>query len=443
MDTPSRIAVVFRVLVATAVIALPAVVTSQDLPVIPDTTFQAVWTRVRSDFAQELNRATITERQAVFVRMIDRLVKDPQIASARNTPAYQKALQQLIVEHPDSALAQSVNAPLTNPVSNQVLERSGFSDLIALSADARKLFSADNSAVTINLNAVALLGGGMQGNRSAPYVYSRREGWRRLGGTFTFGGKIPERELTGISGIPSADTMLDAVAWDVKVRVVGDRDPRAARWYPLLLGEMGTTVELITRVVALPGNPADVGPLLAAADVVAKRDLAEARRAIASSLQVSVKVAGQHITEQAGMNKYAGVVMLDKGFKGLDVTGNVIYSAADAPALNATDPFRTRDLQFAAGLTGSVLKDAVALNRAIELTAAISGRVPLHDRAVPIDRKRVVKANVSVALPFQTKAKIPISVTYSNDPNNLTKEHIVSGQVGFSYDFGAIWGLLK
>jgi hypothetical protein len=426
-------------------LAMPAGASAQNATV-PDEVFNRVWAQVRDEFARELEQTPAPERQALFVRMLDRVISHEEIVSARNTPAYRKALLTLVSELPDSSLAQSVNAPLTNPGSNQILERSGFSDLLALAADARKLFSADDSAVSINLNAVALLGGGKGGNdRSAPYLYARNEQWRRVGGTFTFGGKVPEKEITGITGVPSANTLLDAVAWDVKVRVVGDRDPRASRWYPLLAGELGGDLELAARVLTAPGvDVADIGALRAAANTVVGRQLTVARREVEQSLQISVKFAGQHITEQRGKNRYSGALMLDTGFgPGLDATANLSFSAADAPRTALGLPVRTKEWQFAAGLTGSVLKDALAPGRAVELTAAASGKVPVDDLATPMNRKRVLQANVSLAVPFQAKAKIPISVTYSNDPNNLVKQNIVSGQIGLSYDFGAIWGALK
>jgi hypothetical protein len=411
---------------------------------VPDGVFARVWTRVMGDFAVDLARTPAADRQAVYEQIVDRVMSDAEITRLRDTPGYRNALVQIVGELPDSALAQSVNAPLTNPGSNQLIERSGFTELVALAADARKLFSADDSAVSVNLNAVALFGGGKAGDRSAQYLYARRELWRRIGGTVTFGGKVPEKAITGISGVPSAETLFDALSWDVKVRVVGDRDPRASRWYPLLVGELGDDVELAARIVSMPDVPLeDVAALRAAATRVVGRQLAAARDRIARSLQVSVKFAGQHLTEQAGRNKYSGALMLDKGFGGgVDVTANVSYSAADAQQANAS-PFRTREWQFAAGVTGSVLKDAIARGRAVELTAAASGRLPVDAEAVAVERKRVLQANVSVSLPFQASAKIPLSLTWSNDPNNLVKQNFVSGQVGLSYDFGAIWKLLQ
>ena len=411
---------------------------------IPSEDFNGAWNRAAQRFGAELKSAAgPDERRATYRKMLEHFLADPVFAERRSSPGYQAALAQLVLELPDSALAQSTNAPLTNPASNQLIERSGSSQLIALAGDFRKLFSADESAVSLNLNAVALLGGGKAGERSAQYLYSNREGWRRLSGTITFGAKVPEKAITGLTGLPGADTLFDALSWDVKVRVVGDRDPRATRWYPLMVGKMGDTTELLGRILGLPVDPSDVGPLRAAADELLGIELAAATRQIASSLQASVKGSGVHLTNVEGKNKYSVAFMLDKGFHMADVTANVSYNVADVARPGAADPFKTKDIQLSGGLTGSVLKNAIVTGRAVEVSGSLKGRLFVDDDDVPLDRKNTFNLNATVTLPFQLKASIPVSFTWTNDPNNLTKEKYVSGQIGISYDFAAVWDVLK
>ena len=243
---------------------------------------------------------------------------------------------------------------------------------------------------------------------------------------------------------PNPDQLFDVIAWDVKVRAIGDRDPRASHWYDLLIGRMGTVNELAAILPTHPSVPvADTGVVMdAASEVLASENRIAANR-VANSLLVSVKTSGQHLTQETDRNKYTLAFMVDKGFADLDFTANATFSAADAPAMGATDPFKTKDWQLSAALTGSVLKNALVNGRAAELSAALSGIIPLDDNDVPVDRKSIFKVNATLTLPFMDKAKIPLSFTYSNDPNNLTKEKYVTGQIGVSYDFGAIWSALK
>jgi hypothetical protein len=446
-----------------AVLGLAGQTAAQNLPTVDDARLESAIKAARAEIAPALTAAgtDATKRTDAYRQLLPRVIShlgDEFARVRRETPkaVYDEglkvptntrsvALQRFVAEEPDSASAQSLNAPLTNPGTNQILERSGGTDLFALAADLKQLFSADKSAVTLHLNAFALLGGtNAGGNRSAQYVYGRREGWRRLTGSVTFGAKLPEKEITGITGLPDAEKAFDAIAWDTKVRLIGDRDPRARHWYPLLLGDLGTVTEIAGRIALSPSlSPEEVTTVTAVVDEAIGAELKRANERIANSLQVSVKFSGQHLTQEANRNKYIGAVMLDKGFNGVDLTANLTYGAADAPAMEATDPFKTKDWQYSVGLTGSILKNAIVAKRSVELSLALSGIVPVDDDAIPVDRKKIYKVNSTVSLPFQQKGKIPISITFSNDPNNLKKEKYVSGQIGLSYDLGAIWDAFK
>ena len=363
---------------------------------------------------------------------------------AKDSGLYSMRIAGTVQDLRESSVSASVNAPASNPAANQLVERSASTELVALAADLKTLFSADRSAVTLNLNALGLFRGTKDVNAGAQYLYSQRENWRRLTGAVTFGAKIPEKELSGVTGVPNPDQLFDVIVWDVKFRILGDRDPRASRWYGLFVDRLGTVDELAAIV---PGHPivpiADTSVASQAANEILGERLAIAANHVANSLLVSVKSSGQHLTQEAGRSKFTVAVMLDKGFADVDFTANATYSAADAPTMEATDPFKTKDWQVSAALTGSILKNSLVNGRAAELSASLSGIVPMDGDDVPVDRKSIFKANATLTLPFMDKAKIPLSFTYSNDPNNLKKEKYVTGQIGVSYDFGAIWSVLK
>jgi hypothetical protein len=453
--TPLRL---LRIALLVAAGCIPSASVYAQIPTVPPAMRDAALAAVQREFAGQLASATTdAAKEAVYRQMFEALI--------RNESLYQKLtpqqLKQIIVNDSsvatksivdvgrnirESAIAPSTSAPLSNPTSTQLVERSASTELLALAADLKQLFSADGSAVTLNLNALGLFRGSQtkEVNAGAQYLYFQREQLRRLTGSVTFGAKIPEKELTGITAIPDPDKLFDAIAWDVKFRAYGDRDPRASRWHELFIDRLGTVTELAATVPTHAIVPlSDTRFALTAASEVLGNELRAAANRVSNSLLVSVKFSGQHLTQETGRNKYLVGTMVDKGFADLDFTANATFSAADAPAMNATDPFRTKDWQVAAALTGSVLKDALVKGRAAELSASLSGIVPMDDAGVPVDRKRIVKVNTTLTLPFMDKAKIPLSFTYSNDPNNLTKEKYVTGQIGVSYDFGAIWDLFK
>lgn len=428
-------------------VAVEATAQSSRLPAltVDDQLFADAWSDAARGFEGRLgNAAAGAERQRVFREILERFLADARFSTRRASPEYRYAIGMLVAELPDSSINPSTNSPLSNPVANQLVERSTFTQLLSLAGDFKSIVSADASAVSLNLNAVALVGGGKAGDRSAPYLYARREALRRLGGSVTFGAKIPEKAITGIKGLPASDQLFDAISWDVKLRVFGDRDPRASRWYPLLIGEMGDTTELLARILGLRVDPSQVGDLRQAATDVLGQRLTEAKERIASSLQVTVKGAGVHLTDVSGKNKYVIAALVDKGLGALNATFNVSYNVADLSEKDALgSALVNKDVQIAAGVSASVMKNAIVAGRAIEVTLSANGVLKVDADQATLNNKNTYNVNGTIDIPFQSKAKLPISVTWSNDPNNLTKQKYVTGRVGVSYDFGAVWDAVK
>jgi hypothetical protein len=83
------------------------------------------------------------------------------------------------------------------------------------------------------------------------------------------------------------------------------------------------------------------------------------------------------------------------------------------------------------------------LRRAESVEITVEGRVVVpHDASsVPVDRSRLWNAGAAIAVPWGASARIPVSVVYTNDPNDLARQRYVRGQLGLSYDFGSLGGL--
>ena len=187
--------------------------------------------------------ASAAEKTAVYRSALARLLADPalrdrflpdeSLVSQTTPPEEAEWITRLAESGAGERGAKAVNASSTNPTAPRVAERSGFTDFLALALDSQNIVAADKSAVSLNLNAVALVGLTSK-TLSAPAAYRRFDGLRRLGGTVVFGARVPEKAITGLSGLPTADTLFDVFSWDVKLRVIGDRDPRAPRCESLL-----------------------------------------------------------------------------------------------------------------------------------------------------------------------------------------------------------------
>ena len=250
-------------------------------------------------------------------------------------------------------LARSVEAASTNPLSVGLIERSGVTDLVSLATQGTSLVAADQSAVTLNLGAAALFHALRKKDAGTSASRYRDAGFlNRLAGSVTFGSKIPEKALTGLSGLPTnTDTLFDAVVWDVKARLVGDRDPRAEHWDDLLLGQMGGLALLSTIADGVP-VVTDLGHRDFVDQAMTERIAASSRtvaRRIGGSLQISAKFSGQHLTTETGKNKYTAVLMLDKGLGPLDGTLNASYSSAQNLQAPSTDPFTLKRWTVAGG----------------------------------------------------------------------------------------------
>jgi hypothetical protein len=325
-----------------------------------------------------------------------------------------------------------------------LLERSGIVDRVALALEGSNFVSADENTVTLNLSAAALLVscGGAEHSLTYDYECGARHFLNKIGGTASFGAKLPKDELTGFSGFPDQDALFDALAWDVKLRVVGDRDPRARAWRSELLGRLGARMGFLTIPASDPGVPLKDRKALAThlhdtATAETRRVLSRIKR----SLQVSVKVSGQHLKDETGMNKLGVTLLADKGIGAWDATLNASFERVQDASIGRT-VFDLQQWKIAGGFTRTVLRDILVRGRGAQLSLSGEALIPDDPAATPLDRETLWRGDVALTFPLGDSARIPVSVTYTNDPNNLAKSQYVQGQLGINYDFGALKALL-
>ena len=251
---------------------------------------------VRAAYEDALGRLVMDPEVQRFVFTPDGSLIDQQVR-----PSDRAWVERLATSDAGEKAAKTVNAAATNPAAARIAERSGFSDLIALALDTQKFISANDTAVSVNLNALALVG--LNSDReSGPALYRQHGTLRRLGGTFTFGAKVPEGEITGLTGLPTAANLFDAISWDLGVRVYGDRDPRSRRWDPIMLGTLGGLNQVSSDLLGL----VPIGDARILQGILNDRlglAVANVKKQLDRSAQITIKGAGQHLTEVAGNNK--------------------------------------------------------------------------------------------------------------------------------------------
>ena len=388
---------------------------------------------------------------ADYVQLVDRWLADPRVSGIveqkRVLDWYVGSTRSSIdtgMAKDEARLARSVNAAASNPRSVGLLERSGIVDRVALALEGSNFVSADENTVTLSLGAAALLVGCGAEEHSLTYDYEcgARHVLNKLGGTFSFGGQLPKGEITGFSGFPDADALFDAVSWDVKLRLVGDRDPRARAWRSELLGRLGARMGFLT-IPASDGNVPLKDRKVIAQHLhdEAKAETERVLRRIKRSLQVSIKASGQHLTSATGMNKFGFTLLADKGLGAWDGTLNASFERVQDASMGGA-VFDLQQWKIAAGFTRTVLQDVLVKGRGGQLSLSGEALIPQDPAATPLDRKTVWRGDLALTFPVGDSGRIPVSVTYTNDPNNLTKDRFVRGQVGINYDFGALKSLL-
>src|SRR5262245_1608620 len=346
----------------------------------------------------------------------------------------------------EDAHPKSLSATSTNPVTAGMSEHSGFAELLAVALNSQNIVSADGTAVSISLNALALTSLADPNVYSELYRYQQHSALRRLGGTVTFGAKIPAKEITGLSGVPDADKLLDAIGWDIKVRLLGDKDPRSSQWYDLTLGRQALfgQMEAVLLSELDPAAPEDILILKGVAEEIGKRNLAEIKRRINRSPQLTFKTAGTHLTEETGKNKYTAALLFDVGMASdTAVTANLLYSVADDVSLGASKLFQVKQLTFSASVTTHFARDVIVKGRSVEWTSGTTVNSFVNKASLPIPVQNTWKVFTNFEIPWLDAAKIPISVVYTNDANALKKTQYVKGLVGVSYDFSALKKLFQ
>ena len=437
-------------------IAMPAMAQRASLTEIDaavDAQLRRQWAALLAAAAREFGLTVVGGRLAgprdakvrAYTKAIDGLKNDADLL-ALFTPVY---IQALVDERVESRVPTSVNASSSNPATAGLPERSGSTVLAALAADLSTIASSDKTAVSINLSALAFMSLRDTELYSELANYQRHGFARRISGTFVFGAKIPEKEITGLSGLPEFETLLDAFGWDAKIRVWGDKDPRSNRWSDLTVRTGGLLTQKAAVVMSLIGTAPQGGESVQQAleDTLIVQTLlservgeavASIKGRIAKSPQLSLKIAGTHLTKEPGRNKYSASALFDIGVGPVDVTANVQYALTDDIRLGVGQLFQTKVWTVSGEVVSHLAPDTIVKGRTIDWSVGTSAALFRDAASLPVPAKNTYKIFTRVDLPMRGGGRIPVSIIYTNDPNALTKERYVVGQIGLSYDFGAL-----
>lgn len=388
-------------------------------------------------------------QESVYEAAIQAMAADPDLLKLIE-PAIPEYVASFINERAESRAAVSTGGGNTSSLGQGLIEESGATSLAALAADLKSAVSADKTAVSVNLSALVFASLSDPRVYSDVTVYQRHDLLRRFSGTIVFGQQIPEKEITGLSGFPSADHLLDALSWDVKARIWGDKDVRSARWSSatvLALGLVAQQMALLPSLVQVPVT-SDRDAILHSVEILRRvserflgKSLATTVERIGRSPQLSIKTSGTHLTNETGRNKLAVSALFDAGAGPSDFTVNAQYSTTDDVSLGPSNLFKVKSWTLGAALTSHLAPGAIVEGRTLDWVIGLSGTAFTDTASIPMPVKNTWKAYSTLDFPIKGGGKVPLSIIYSDDPNALTKQKHVSGHVGISYDFGALKNL--
>jgi hypothetical protein len=459
MTGPREVRSAVCLLVFTLRLLSAPVVCAQDTELI-DKAIHARWAVILSEVARFHDvpleggtlKATPAKRRVIYREALLRLSNDPELLQlavadvllvAEATPVNERQyIDQLREAKAEHTQTKSLSATSTNPAAGNIAERSGFTELLALALNGQNFFSTDATAVSLSLSALALFSLADPDVYSELHRYQQHSLLRRIGGTVVFGTKVPEKEITGISGLPVPDTLLDVFMWDVKIRVLGDKDPRARRWYHDMLGRQGILNQLAVVQADVPIEDALV--VTEELNYLRGKQLASLKERINRSPQVTFKASGTHLTKETGKNKYTVGLLFDKGLgPNIGVTTNLLYSVTDDLRLGAGRLFQVRQFAINASLTSKFARDAIVTARTVDWTNGGTSTIFKNKSSLPIDAQNTWKLFSNVEIPITDAASIPLSIVYTNDANELQKTQYVAGFVGITYDFSAVPKLFR
>jgi hypothetical protein len=393
------------------------------------------------------------DRQKLYAEALQRLLDDAAVVKASvpdlslvdqiTPPDERKKVDDMVAAQAKKDVpAKSVSATSTNAATGNLAEKSGFAEMLALALNGQNFFNANATAVSLNLNALALFSLADSNVYSELHIYRQHDALRRLGGTVVFGSKIPEKDITGISGLPDANTLFDAFTWDVKYRLLGDKDVRSGQFYKYSLGRNAVLNQMIVLQVDVPVG--DVPVFNKALDDLVAKELAALETRAERSPQLTFKTAGTHLQQEPGKNKYSLGLLFDQGFAtDADLTINALYSVTTDVHLGDDQAFDVKQFTLNASLNAKLLRNVIVSNRSVEWSNGAAVNVFTNKSALPMPVTDTWKLFSTFEVPVSATAKIPLSVVFTNDKNELQKTKYVTGFVGFTYDFSALSSLLQ
>ena len=375
-------------------------------------------------------------------------------ASIRDTPRFTSESQQ------DSI-------PSAVPGLATIVDEAGFSSLLSAAFDQTLGSDGDddNEAITLNASPFAIVAAAEPAVffDQARYERTEYELMRRVGGSVSLGGKGERFDRNG-DGMPDdalgAKAIDDIVTWEVRVRLFGSRDRRQKDNYDKLFEAVDEEA-----LLALANAQAMLfqDDRLAGFTVDGRRDcidedrwadLKEAEWFQEAAIAPIESMIGANRSYRAALEEIDDQLLVTAVLTGVErdteFGPDKIGVGARASWREFTVNFDWMEMEsttnrsdvneFKVGLQWErkVLTDLVG-ERGVD--AALSGLLEIFENSPDVEHDTTVKVQAKLEIPLFRAVSLPISVTWANHEDLLSKDDEVIGRFGINVDTSGLMEL--
>jgi hypothetical protein len=396
-----------------------------------------------------------------------------------NSAAAEKILNDKIASLQQRAVVEGVTAtPLTTPVATQrfsaapapgdtgvdIVPGPSLTKLLSLATESN-LVSFGKDKTTLSVNPFMLVSVANPSVLDRQSLYERYALLRRFAGTLTFGGtgEKLDRDGDGVAEpVATLENPFDIVTWEAQAQVYGTRDRRdPANFNKYFASAVAKTFSQLNvqfaaflkrwsnelKQMAAPNGELLEGPFrdfLERDDVEAEllpiaalraqllREHQAVDKEVDRQMVWTLTAGATHQSDEFGPDKFRiatkGVWSFLTGPLTWDSTVNVGYTHAAAIGVLSD----SSSLIFGWKLGTKLGKSLPLVSNGIDWSAGVAGE---HYQDVPTAlHDNIVKASTTLAFNFTKSVSVPLTVTYANHRDLLTKQNRVFGHIGLSYE---------
>lgn len=359
---------------------------------------------------------------------------------------------------------KQLGAPSSTNLGSTVVDRPSFSELLGLAFD-NDLVALGDGIASLSLDIFAFLALANPALLDQQSLYGKYDFWRRFGASVSLGGKGNSFDRDGDGKKDEAlkaEKLTDIVTWEARYRFFGSRDRRDDRNFSRYLKALGSDhVEGAQKMAAFflkhmeewyeqsPDGQSYVSEdkvkkTLSDPDVETKlkeiaiisRIMTDKFEAVSKEIDkspvVTIVASGtSRDNKKYGPNKLALGLRGVWGWGGWDNTFNFEWSRIESLQENPAGS-AGREIKFAYQASTLWLKNSAICEEGITVAAGVAAE---FYRNIPDAlHNSIIKASVQLVYPITKSVSIPVSVTWANHRDLLSKEGFVRGNIGLSVD---------